>query len=246
MGEADWLAFVDDDEVVDARWLDALLMAQTHFAADVVTGPVISTYTATTPRWIVEGRFFERGRRPTGQVLQTAATNNVLVGMHVFRDGRFRFDTSMALTGGTDTHLFHRVSRAGFKIVWTDDALVYEEVPVSRANLAWLLQRQYRKGVVDVLLQRALEPSSLAAASLVGRSFGRLAKGVMMLPLVLMGGRRGVATALQRVARGTGALLRICGLGYEEYRAVHAASRQSPHENASVSASGASESRVHE
>ena len=43
-GECDYIAFVDDDEFVEANWLDELLKAQAVYNADVVLGPVIARF----------------------------------------------------------------------------------------------------------------------------------------------------------------------------------------------------------
>ncbi len=51
-----------------------------------------------------------------------------------------------AMTGGSDSHFFRRLHRAGFSIVWADAALVSEWIPKSRACFGWLVRRFFRAG----------------------------------------------------------------------------------------------------
>ena len=84
----DFFAFIDDDEIPDADWLEQLLLAQARTGADVVRGSVEPIFPSDTPSWIKDGDFFGWPRRhpdtgasqwEDGQQLGSAATNNVLV-----------------------------------------------------------------------------------------------------------------------------------------------------------------------
>ena len=55
---ADYVCFIDDDEVPDPRWLDELIRVQAEYDADVVTGPVLSSVSAqNVPAWIEQRPF---------------------------------------------------------------------------------------------------------------------------------------------------------------------------------------------
>src|SRR5690606_40862979 len=49
---------------------------------------------------------FKRKEYRTGQILQTCATNNVIIPVYVTRDLGLRFDETHPLAGGTDTLFF--------------------------------------------------------------------------------------------------------------------------------------------
>ena len=77
---ADFILFIDDDEVPEPAWLDQLLIAQAAYSADVVAGPSLPFFPLTdTPAWVITGKFFELPRFNTGHLLQYTGTNNVLV-----------------------------------------------------------------------------------------------------------------------------------------------------------------------
>ncbi|MCJ2091517.1 hypothetical protein MKK67_03185, partial [Methylobacterium sp. J-072] len=43
--------------------------------------------------------------------------------------------------GGEDTFFFHALLRAGHKIAWAPDAIVYDSIPAHRMRVRWLLAR---------------------------------------------------------------------------------------------------------
>ena len=172
-GDADFVAFLDDDEIACREWLAELLRVQRSTAADVVTGTVLPAFETDPPTWMVEGGFFERGRYPTGHRLGYARTSNVLIAAPVIAAaGPAPFAEAFALNGGDDTHFFMRANDQGFSIVWADDAVVHETVPPTRLSARWLLMREYRRGNTLSLCLRDLHdsPSAVCGGSAGGCS----------------------------------------------------------------------------
>lgn len=158
--ECDYLVFVDDDEQVDVSWLSALYGYVCKQGGDIiVSGDVIAELPADTPLSI-QGLFGSK-ERYTGQVLKTCATNNVIIPAFVTRDLGLRFDESHPLAGGTDTIFFVEAVARGVRIVRCVEALVYESIPSSRANLAWLMKRKYRAGITEAWRKRQKGRGSL-------------------------------------------------------------------------------------
>lgn len=77
--DCDYVAFVDDDEVVAPTWLDELLSTQQRFDADAVAGRVTAEYEYEPPSWLAEQHVLSSRSRPTGTTLDVFATTNLLI-----------------------------------------------------------------------------------------------------------------------------------------------------------------------
>lgn len=215
--EADFVAFIDDDETAAADWLDKLLSTIRETGAGVVAGPVVPVLPRRTAPWLARSGLFERPRWPSGTELQVAATNNVLVRSEVFADLNRFFDPRLSATGGSDTELFERVRQAGWTIVWCDDAIVWEFVPPNRARVWWLLRRSFRGGGGEALRRRRKRelPGPLGY---LPRGLWGIARGLVKALASLPRGRVAVVEQLRRVAESAGFLVGTFGWYYREYR----------------------------
>lgn len=223
---ADFLAFVDDDEVPEPSWLDELLFVQRSYAADVVGGPVLPHFYEPVPDWIVKGKLFEqpfeRPRYPTGQLLQLTAAGNVLIRTKMFEEMDEYFDERLGLTGGEDTHFFTQVHGAGYRIVWADEAVVHEWTPRSRASASWILKRAYRLGNASSLYEMYSRAGALTRAVRFAKGSGRIVQGILLIPggalLSIVWGHHLLLKPLIYIVRGAGMLTGLIGVRYEEYR----------------------------
>jgi succinoglycan biosynthesis protein ExoM len=216
----DWVAFVDDDEVVTPRWLGALREVAQAYGADVVSGAVRASCPDGTPRWLQRPKFFGEHQTETGTVMDLAYTHNVLVAFRLLADAAGPFDTRFGLSGGSDSHLFMRLSRGGARIVASGDALTYEQIPATRARVGWVLRRAFRVGNTATLCERALS-NRRRLAERVAKAAARLGLGVAMLPLGLVAGRGVALEAAWNVLYGAGAFAGLFGYRYTEYSRVH-------------------------
>jgi succinoglycan biosynthesis protein ExoM len=146
--QGDWLAFVDDDERAPPQWLRLLMEAAERYHADGVLAPVEPQVPATAPAWIRRGRFYEWPHLPTGTKVPTGGLRfgNVLLRGAPLRAEPGPFDESYALSTGEDNDLLMRLDDKGARIVWCDEALVWEPVEAKRLSLRWLLQRALSGG----------------------------------------------------------------------------------------------------
>ncbi|UCG17193.1 MAG: glycosyltransferase family 2 protein [Phycisphaerales bacterium] len=218
-----FLAFIDDDEVPEPNWLDELLRVQHRYDADVVTGPVVRRFMTEVPAWIATSRFFDLPRRPTGSDMTVAMTNNTLARTQALHAIDGPFDVRLGLTGADDAHCFRRVHLAGFRIVWADDAIVYESVPATRATLLWILRHAYRVGNAWGLIETDLNPSWKTRARVLAWSAARVARGVILLPLGLAVGPRGFARAFYNIYYAGGLVASLAGIHSEGYRTTDGA-----------------------
>jgi GT2 family glycosyltransferase len=153
-GLADWIAFIDDDEIPDPRWLDRLLALQRESGAAVVTGPVLPRFEAEPPAWVRAGGFFTSPRFPNGCPRPHAFTNNVLVATAALSGLAGLFDERFSYGVGEDNELFERLALSGHTIVWADDAVVHELIPAERVSVSWLAGRGFRTGTAATHVDR--------------------------------------------------------------------------------------------
>ncbi|WP_237067562.1 glycosyltransferase family 2 protein [Microbulbifer guangxiensis] len=213
---ADYLVFIDDDEWVAADWLQKLYsFARGAGGGAVVCGSVISLLPTSAPDYY--NMFFSRKRRRTGERLPYCATNNVLIPLAEVRRLGLRFDESRPFAGGEDVMFFTAASLQGVAIFHCAEAVVYEDIPESRANLHWLARRKYSVGIT--LAQQKLAGGRgrvdvLASALL--QLF--MASAVCILSLAV---RRQRERAWLRACRSAGMACGVFGAESQFYRRAH-------------------------
>ncbi len=145
--EGDFIAFIDDDEFPAADWLRNLFETCLHYRAEGVLGPVEPHYECETPDWVRKGGFFERPCYATGHKMNwpETRTGNLLFKKQILDPVEAPFRTQFD-TSGEDMDFFRRMMDKGCTFVWSQQALVYESVPSSRCNRAYLLRRALLRG----------------------------------------------------------------------------------------------------
>lgn len=187
MGEADFVVFIDDDEITSRDWLNELVLVAQQTHADAVIGPVAGILPNNAPRWCSRGNWFDKPvPEENGKMTWSGTrTSNTLVRGRWFYRHRLRFDPSYGRSGGSDVRLFKQIAIQGGQFHAASKALVYEHVEVHRATLGWLLKRFYRGGIVYGRV-RYHRPLVLPAIDVVVRAMkiGALAlKGLAKAPL---------------------------------------------------------------
>lgn len=221
LGRADFVAFIDDDEVPEPGWLAELLRVQRVYGADAVRGPVVPVFESPAPTWIE--RFFERPRYGTGEYLDVAYTHNVLVSTRALAGLDRLFDERLGLTGADDSELFERFAGRGHRIVWADAAVVREFVPRSRVRLRWLLERSFRVGTGSAFIDRHCRSRAPKRWRMAARACWCIARGAVMQLGSFRGGRPAAVRGLQLVSFGVGRIAGLAGYRHEEYRRIHGA-----------------------
>ncbi len=142
----DYIIFIDDDEWVDPNWLKNLYQyCQEQGGQAVISGKVIPILPDDIEEPIRQ--LFTSKDRPTGTQLTACATNNVILPIELYSQYNLRFDDSIPLAGGTDTKFFSQAHALGITLIKCDEAIVYENIPKTRANVEWLAERKYRVGI---------------------------------------------------------------------------------------------------
>lgn len=217
------VVFIDDDERPHPGWLRALLETRERTGAVAVAGAVVSDFAVRPDAWVQAGAFFRRRRLVTGQRIDVAATNNLLLDVPAVRAAGIRFDAAFGLSGGSDTLFTRQLAATGGLLVWCDEAVVTDHVPASRVSRRWVLQRAFRSGNsasrVDLVL--AAGPRDRTRARLRGlrRGLPRLGAGLTRWAAgQVVRSPRHQARGLRTAARGAGMVVGVAGVVYSEYR----------------------------
>ena len=219
--DADFIAILDDDEIPKPSWLEELLLVQRKYSSDIVTGPVIPRFSNhEVPHWIKKGNFYDPPSYNTGAIRPVAYTNNVIVKAEILRNLDPAFDNRFAIAGGSDCYLFLNLHKAGYKITWANDAIVYDQIPSSRTNLKWILFRAYRTPSSYSSAEKEIYPSILVLSKRTLKGFGLITIGLIRLIPSLLIEKAAIVISLQYICRGLGTLGGLLGLFYEEYKDI--------------------------
>jgi glycosyltransferase involved in cell wall biosynthesis len=214
----DLIAFIDDDGVATPDWLVQLMEVWEQTDADAVTGPVEPLYDEPPPAWIDRGGFFARKHRPTGRAMDRAFTNNVLIRSEFLRRTGIRFDPRFAFIGGDDAQFFRHFAQRGGSIVWANDAVVQDGVPVERTTASWLVRRHWRAGMTTAIIERDLHGRLVAIPLDAAKAVGWMLLGSGLFVVGLAGGRIVRVRGRCWFAWGRGLAEGLLGRSYDEYR----------------------------
>jgi cellulose synthase/poly-beta-1,6-N-acetylglucosamine synthase-like glycosyltransferase len=216
------VAMIDDDELPHPGWLSHLVHTWESTGAAAVAGRVLAAYQGELSPWVASGDFFERFTMPTGTPVSTAAAGNLLLDIDQVRRAGLRFATDLGLSGGEDSLFSRALVRAGGRIVWCDESVAVDQVPVTRMTRRWVLARSWSHGNASVLTDLRLSGS---AGERTAVRAGGLARGLVRIGLgglrwaggVLLRSHRHQSRGARTVLRGAGMVSGVLGVVYLEY-----------------------------
>lgn len=144
--EGIYVLFIDDDEYADKYWAFNLIQSVSKYNADIVFGKLELSFDTAIPDYLKNRDFYFPKSLPSGSPAKVFYSGNVIIKKSVLEELGLRFDEQYGLTGGEDSHLFQKIKDAGKSLIYTDDASIFEYVPLSRGNLSYLLKRNFRSG----------------------------------------------------------------------------------------------------
>jgi cellulose synthase/poly-beta-1,6-N-acetylglucosamine synthase-like glycosyltransferase len=201
----DFIAFIDDDEFPEQRWLLTLFKTCEEWNVDGVLGPVKPYFEEDPPRWVLRGKFYERPTYPTGFVIdwRKGLTGNVLLRQQVFGGDEEPFNPEFRQ--GEDQEFFSRMIARGHSFIWCNEAVAYETVPPLRWKRTFLLRR--------ALLRGAMEPKTPAfGARDIARSVIAVPGYAVVLPFMLLLGQHRFMPKLVSLFDHIGKLLALVGI----------------------------------
>jgi hypothetical protein len=180
---ADAIAFLDDDNLPELGWLEALIAVARREHADVVIG---------------NRRKADRSDQDEGLMLMVGdhlwksdgmpelmSTANVLVGVGILKQLMISgpaFDTRFSPMGGEDADFFIRARALGAVFATAPDSIVDFRTEGARASVAGQIARKFKSGCAQAHLVRKHQ-RLFAAASWIGVLILRTAEQLLLLPV---------------------------------------------------------------
>jgi len=226
---AEYIAFLDDDEVAPPHWLRSIVQALEDSGADAVQGgvgtlPLSGDALAACAAMAL--------RKPACEEVESLATCNVLFKSRLVEPPlALRFDETMQFTGGSDREFFMRAHKRGAKLVRVHGAEVFEEIPESRRSLGYQASRAFAGGSNYFLRMCKNEPGFVAATRIALRALDGCLTGLAKLALsagLLLALRPGTARAQWRkgcksLCFAAGCVTPVAGVRAYPYREIHGA-----------------------
>jgi len=149
-GQARHILMMDDDEIADPDWLEAMVAAAERTGAGIVGGPVHPRLMAGARQALARHPAFLPAYAASGPVPMIYGSGNCLITRETFeRLGLPAFDVGYNFLGGGDTDFFTRARRVGIRFHWAEDAVIGESVPEARLHPRWLAARGLRIGAIN-------------------------------------------------------------------------------------------------
>jgi GT2 family glycosyltransferase len=152
-----WIAFVDDDAVVDEQWLERLVATAEAEGSAVAGGRIDPIWTGgDAPAWYTErlgwivGCSFRGLPTRTSRVRSIIGCNMLLRRELLERLGGFALSLGReggTLIGSEETELCIRAGRVGALVHFMPEARVWQIVPPQRRRLGYARRRAWGEGV---------------------------------------------------------------------------------------------------
>jgi hypothetical protein len=204
-----FIAFLDDDEVAQPRWLSELVRVQAAAKADVVFGPVNAKVAppGNRHRDFFEDFFSRDPAHDEGPIKTWYGCGCSLVRRSVLPSDS-PFSPERNETGGEGEFLFEALKAKRARFAWAPTAYVFETPDPARLSLHYTLRRAFAAGQGRAIRAWAATPRNgkAVAWSMLSGLAQTVFQGVAALTgFALRSERR--AFAYRRLAEGVGKLL---------------------------------------
>lgn len=143
---ANYIAFIDDDELAHKHWLMNLTKGLETYQADIVAGPVIPIDETNAPEV-----FTVDTKRPSGSVPRNIPAGNVIFSARLIDEIGLRFDRYFDFIGCEDFDFFDRATKNNLKSIWVNNAVIFETITPDRKTRKYIIFRHFTGGINVVL-----------------------------------------------------------------------------------------------
>ncbi len=211
----EWVAMVDDDQVVVPEWFESMLELQARTGCDAVTGPVFNRYPTRAAAWLTDepwGDILEAPLQPDGEQVELCSTGNSMLRSSFLTDHPdIRFKTELGVIGGEDMVFYRAATSAGLDARFSQKAVCYTEMPAERETLTYHLRASLWMG--NTMAVTNLESGEAGRVRLTARA-GRRMLNAALRPIqqVRQGNPSQWRFAAGLAAVGAGMLVGVFGI----------------------------------
>ena len=215
--DSEFVVFVDDDQILEKDCLAYLMATQKEFKADLVYGSNPPIFEIEPVKSI--SHFFENSDVYSGEQILFAPTNCTLVRASVLDSVQGPFDWRFNVTGGEDSFLTRQLSANGYHLVADGRAKAFEYIKADRANLRWIIKRQFRVSTSLTFQDRLLKVDVIFISKRVCKALLKILCGSVFLPFcfVVPGSFKQRWIPLISMVEGFGHLAGYFGIHPKEY-----------------------------
>jgi glucosyl-dolichyl phosphate glucuronosyltransferase len=153
--KGDVLAFIDDDVICDANYINSIITVFSSCSADAAQGRVLLDCEGGYPEWLGTGDFAQMADlRDFGDEVKewqgTLCGTNMIVRAEVFRkSGSYAPELGPSPSGvgmWEDTEISLRMRQAGCRMIWAPQIVVRHQWEKGRLNKAFIRSRFFGQG----------------------------------------------------------------------------------------------------
>lgn len=173
--DAEFIAFLDDDEWPSPQWLSELRRVQKQTNADAVGGPTQTVFPDNTRDVVKQNPYYGADLNlPEGAECKLEAAGNFLLRAATARQFAPEFfHQDFANSCGEDLAFFTQLEQSGARMCWAPNALVSESVEAYRLTDEWMKSRVVTIANSRVRVMQLLKPG-LPASLIRGIKTGGL------------------------------------------------------------------------
>jgi GT2 family glycosyltransferase len=147
-----FMAYTDDDCVVDQNWLKSLISGFTSTKIGGVGGPVFHLHPDYVPEklWCDRTRPINFGDKR--QFVKVLVTGNLAIRREVFE--KICFDESFIFHHNEDIDFVRSILELGYKLLYEPSAVVYHDIDRERSCMNYIFKTAFFGGVSIYLLER--------------------------------------------------------------------------------------------
>lgn len=169
VASGEWIAFLDDDAIPTANWMEILQRTLDHIPCDVavIGGRVDPLWPGELPSpslgpiWRNHLSLLQLdGSFDCTSDPKCVGTNLIVKRAHAIEAGLFSLHlgrTGLNLVSGEEAHLIERLIQLRYRIYYSDAFPVLHAIPVERLGIAWAKSRLYWQGYSEFIIQTLLK-----------------------------------------------------------------------------------------